>query len=177
MPNKKRSRKPGNSSKEPTQPQAKRLRPQKQTEQDHVEVLQLGTTEETEQSRPKGNQTTVGPTHKQGTTSNFVDFETILNESNICPLLTQKETQSTEMIPNDPEIMTNFHFEEESLRLGGEDMTAHVPQQLCQKIWSHQYINLALLLKGNVELQVLCSGGLVHITEKGQIETRPKINY
>ena len=54
-------------------------------------------------------------------------------------------------------------------------MRVHVPAQLCQKIWSHQYINIALLLKGNVELQDLCSGGLLHITDKGQLETRPKV--
>lgn len=60
------------------------------------------------------------------------------------------------------------------LRLGVEDMSSHVPAQLCQKIWSHQYINIALLLKGNVELHDLCSGGILHITDKGQLETRPR---
>ena len=54
-------------------------------------------------------------------------------------------------------------------------MSAHVPLQLCQKIWAHQYINIALLLKGNVELQDLCSGGILHITDKGQLESRPRI--
>ena len=50
-----------------------------------------------------------------------------------------------------------------------------MPTQIKQKIWQQQYINIALLLKGNVELQELCSGGLIHITESGNIETRPKI--
>ena len=36
-------------------------------------------------------------------------------------------------------------------------------------------INIALLLKGNVELQDLCSGGILHITDKGQLESRPRI--
>lgn len=54
-------------------------------------------------------------------------------------------------------------------------MSAHVPTQIKQKIWQHQYINIALLLKGNVELQELCTGDLIHITESGNIETRPKI--
>ena len=54
-------------------------------------------------------------------------------------------------------------------------MSAHVPLQLCQKIWAHQYINISLLLKGNVELQDLCSGGILHIMDKGQLESRPRI--
>lgn len=61
---------------------------------------------------------------------------------------------------------------EDTLRLGGGDLFAHVPQQICQKIWSHKYMNL--LLKGNVEFQDFCSGGLLHITEKGLLETSPK---
>ena len=37
-----------------------------------------------------------------------------------------------------------------------------------RKFGSRQYINIALLLKGNVELQDICSGGILHITDKGQ---------
>ena len=36
-------------------------------------------------------------------------------------------------------------------------------------------INLNLLLKGNVELQDFCSGRVLHITDKGQVESRPKV--
>ena len=55
-------------------------------------------------------------------------------------------------------------------------MSSHVPVQLCKKIWAHQYpINTALLLKGNLELQDLCSGGVFNITEKDQTVLRPKM--
>ena len=54
------------------------------------------------------------------------------------------------------------------MHLGLEDLSCHVPHQLCQKIWSNQYINLALLLKGNVDLNDFCSGGILHISDKGQ---------
>lgn len=104
----------------------------------------------------------------------FVDFETLVRQSNHQPKHNaEPQPQSTGMNQNDPNL-ANFHFEEESLRLGGEDITAYAPQQLRQRIWAHQYINIALLLKNNVVFQDLCFGGLVHITEKDQIETRPK---
>ena len=61
------------------------------------------------------------------------------------------------------------------MRLGSDDISSHLLNQICQKIWAHEYINLNLLLKGNVELQDICSGGVLHITDKGQVESRPKV--
>ena len=145
---------------------------------DHVEVIELGqqnSVSEEQKVIPMNAEHTPyshKPSIQKGNSSHFVDFETLLNESNLIP--TQNEDPKSTLSPSDTSV-ANFHFEEDTLRLGGEDMSAHVPQQLCRKIWAHQYIDIALLLKGNVELQDLCSGGLVHITEKGQIETRPKI--
>ena len=48
--------------------------------------------------------------------------------------------------------------------------------KLQKKILNQQYINLAMLLKGSIELSELCSGGTLHINEKGCIESRPKIS-
>lgn len=120
-------------------------------------------------------------TNTEPTLANFIDFEKILSESDIS---LQTPTKQSECISNDPHVLEmsdnsislpNFTFGEETLRLGVEDMSSHVPAQLCRKIWSHQYVNIALLLKGNVELQDICSGGILHITDKGQLETRPKV--
>ena len=61
------------------------------------------------------------------------------------------------------------------MRLGSDDISSHLPYQICQKIWAHEYINLNLLLNGNVELQDFCSGGVLHITDKGEVESRPKV--
>ena len=74
----------------------------------------------------------------------------------------------------DPQ-QTSFPGGEETLRLGSDDISSHVPNQICQKIWAHEYINFNLLLKGNVELQDFCSGGVLHITDKGKYESRPKV--
>ena len=63
----------------------------------------------------------------------------------------------------------------EPLRCPGADMAVHVPKQIQDKIMSHQYINLALLLKGSLELAEICSGATLHINEKGSIESRPKV--
>ena len=45
-----------------------------------------------------------------------------------------------------------LEFNESMPRCPGADMTVHVPKQIQDKIMSHQYINLALLLKGSLEL-------------------------
>ena len=105
------------------------------------------------------------PTHTntEPTLANFIDFEKILSESDIS---LQTPTKQSECSSNDPHVLEtsdnlislpSFTFGEETLSLGVEDMS-HVPSQLCQKIWFHQYVNIALLLKGNVELQDICSG-------------------
>lgn len=158
---------------------------QTETEPQRVEVVHLagvgdsGTGSGNSQSA-SGILTKSGPSPRR----NFVDFEQILKESALLETTTQPINSDTtpstfleplplDASPNDLNI--DFHFDEESIRLGGEDMTAHVPAQICKKIWEHQYINLSLLLKGNVELQDLCSGGLIHITDQGTIESRPKI--
>ena len=45
---------------------------------------------------------------------------------------------------------TLFPCGEETLRLRNDAISSHVPNEICQKIWAHEYINLNLLLKGNV---------------------------
>ena len=64
-------------------------------------------------------------------------------------------------------------FDEDMVHLGLEDQSCHIPHQLCYKIWSIQYINLALLLKGNVDLNDIYSGGILHISDKGQFVSHP----
>ena len=56
---------------------------------------------------------------------------------------------------------------------GSNDITAHVPMSLKQKIWKNQYINIALLLSSS-ELIVICSGGSFRLlNEKGILESKP----
>lgn len=60
------------------------------------------------------------------------------------------------------------------LKCAEDDLSAHVPHQLKEKIWSHKYINLALLLKGNAELSDIFSGGLLHVSDDGKIQAKPR---
>lgn len=60
------------------------------------------------------------------------------------------------------------------LRCADDDLAAHVPQQLKQKIWANKFINIALLLKGNTELTDMFSGGLLQIADDGKIEAKPR---
>ena len=43
----------------------------------------------------------------------------------------------------------------EPLRCGDEDLALHLPKQIVEKILNQQYINLAMLLKGSIELSKL----------------------
>ena len=47
-------------------------------------------------------------------------------------------------------IRQNTHqsdFQMPDVRCADEDLAMHVPQDICIKIWKHEYINLAALLK------------------------------
>ena len=61
------------------------------------------------------------------------------------------------------------------MRLGSDDLSAHVPLAIAQKIWSNQYININLLLKGAVELQELCAGGALRLNKQGLLESKPQV--
>ena len=105
---------------------------------------------------------------KSGTSKHIVDFEQLIEESNL--LGPQKQTKVQTGLAN-----INFEYKEEVVSLGSDDLSAHVPIQICEKIRDNKYINLTLLLKGIIELHDLFSGGLIHLTETDTFEARPKI--
>ena len=131
---------------------------------------------------------------KEPSLLNFVDFEKILADANITsvrsvsdstppPPPPAQQTLSPNVLPSAISAsqqtlptLQSISFAENRVRLGSDDIASHVPEQLCKKIWAHEYINLALLLKGSVELQDLFSTGVVHLTGKGQLEARPLVN-
>ena len=57
----------------------------------------------------------------------------------------------------------------------GDEIFVHVPSSLRQQICNGEYINLALLLKGGMELQDFCEGGSLKLTSNGDIEMRAKV--
>lgn len=70
----------------------------------------------------------------------------------------------------------NFALSEtpEFRRVGNDDISVHVPAQLKQQIARGEYINLALLLKGAVELNDIHTVGVLRVTEDGKLETHSK---
>ena len=60
------------------------------------------------------------------------------------------------------------------IKLSSDDLSAHVPHQLEEKIWSNKYFSIALLLKGIAELNAVFSGGLLHVYPEGKTEAKPK---
>ena len=63
----------------------------------------------------------------------------------------------------------------ESVRCSGDEIFARVPETLRQQICKGEYINLALLLKGGMELKDFCSGGSLKLNTDGGIEMKAKI--
>lgn len=105
-----------------------------------------------------------------------VDFEQLLRESLGSDLegksnaISQPESESasrslTHVFEHDPPEM---------VRCGDDAVALHVPEAIKKKIRRHEFVNLAVLLKGGVELAELFGSNLLSINEKGQLETRPK---
>ena len=84
---------------------------------------------------------------------------------------TGKHQEQPECIIHFDKIFKDVQFsappEIQPLRCGDDSLAFHLPKQIQDKITSHQYINLALRLEGNIELEELCSGGTLHLNEKG----------
>ena len=98
--------------------------------------------------------------------SNFVDFESVFRQaigsemglSEVTPHFGHVDFLNPDPIPS-------------PIRLGSDEVSAHVPIAIKQKIWSNQF-----LLKGSVELSDMFNGGTIFINENCQMETRPKVS-
>ena len=55
-----------------------------------------------------------------------------------------------------------------------DEIHVHVPMSLKQKIWRGEFINLAILLKGSVELANICSPNVFRVMANGTLEERPR---
>ena len=110
----------------------------------------------------------------------YVDFETILTQTNAlnAPEVANAATetvcakQATENIFK--AVLGNDDLE--VVRCGGDDLSVHIPKPIIDKIWTNQYININLLLKGSVELHELCSGGTLKVSDSGILEKHPKFS-
>ena len=89
--------------------------------------------------------------------SEFVDIGKVLAQTDILPSNEASEVDARPLNDSATPLVVAFTGGE-IMRLVSEDLSSHVPNQICKKIWAHKYINIYLLVKGNVELQDFCSG-------------------
>jgi hypothetical protein len=62
----------------------------------------------------------------------------------------------------------------EPIWCAGDDMSVHVPRTLKSQIGRGEYVNLALLLKGAMELNDICKGNTLSLSASGKIEAKPR---
>ena len=123
---------------------------------------------------------------KAGNTDrNFVDFEQLLQASGLN--LSSKSRENLVPAPqgtNQPRNLFDKAFQSfssapgqnvEPLRCSGDEIFAHVPESLRKQILTGEYINLALLLKGGMELNEFCSGGSFKLSSDGGLEMKAKV--
>ena len=129
--------------------------------------------------------------------NNIIDFESILQGSGILSSNSFNKNSESLNLPGCGEVnargssmflpqhvsldsnhtaqnLTFNNLSMPSIRLANDDLAAHVPPSLKQQICKGEYINLALLLKGAVELSSYCKGGVLKISAEGHIETMSK---
>ncbi|MCU7801312.1 MAG: hypothetical protein KZQ70_14565, partial [gamma proteobacterium symbiont of Lucinoma myriamae] len=111
------------------------------------------------------------PTNKTG--NRFVDFEAILKGTDAFDKAPTTETNLADKSLDFGSLLGSN--EVEVMRCGGDDVSVHIPEMIKEKIWKNQFINLNILLKGNVELHEICSGGTLKIGENGTLEKQPKL--
>ena len=122
-------------------------------------------------------------TRGQSVQPRVIDFEQILHNSNLVEL---DNNMSNSNVINGCNNQTldrsgcggnlldsQNNLDSHAMRCYDDSIFIHVPEAIRLRIWSGQYVNLALLLKGAPELEDICSGGTVHLSEEGRLESRP----
>lgn len=124
----------------------------------------------------------VEETDHPGKNSGVVDFEQILRASEQVAMPASSNTNNEFVLDQIASQNPSVHCVEsapgqnvESLRCSSDEIFVHVPRSLRQQICKGEYINLALLLKGGMELSEFCSGGTLKLNTEGGIEMKTKV--
>lgn len=114
------------------------------------------------------------PVQPQGNTTNLMTSND--SSAGSSSVNTWKSALGFSMPDISPQILatSQTEFQMPDVRCADDDLAMHVPQDICIKIWKHEYINLAALLKKNQKRRGEESGNLF-VNEHGQIQTRPKV--
>ena len=95
------------------------------------------------------------------------------------PLQTRGKTNAVSQSGTDQSQQSDLsqtfeHATPEMVRCGEDEIAFHIPESVKRKIRRHEFVNLAVFLKGGVELAELYGSNLLSINEKGQLEIKPK---
>lgn len=115
----------------------------------------------------------------EGKRPHVIDFEEIIRASNIlvpepgCGVSMQMpQPQIEENLPG--HSFNNSTMHTPGIRLANDDLAIHIPHSLKNQIQRGDYINLALLLKGAVDLAEFGAGNVVRLCSDGTLETRQR---
>lgn len=118
---------------------------------------------------------------KQKGANPVVDFEAILRASEVVRMPASIINESADNLGCGG-TLENLHGAQsatgrnvEAIRCSDDDIFVHVPKSLRQQICKGEYVNVALLLKGGMELSEFCSGGSLKLSADGSIEMKSKI--
>lgn len=112
------------------------------------------------------------PTTGCGGGQNNTDIET--TQINLSSPINSQNSRSKEMahvLQSDQIIPSHNNDHISAIRLANDDLAAHIPASIKQQICRGEYINLALLLKGAVDLAEFCSGSFLKLSADGRIES------
>ena len=124
---------------------------------------------------------------EQQPAGNVIDFEEILRAANIVPQANSEpagvnielgQSSSDRSLSTCPPMLGcgggSLASGLDKTRCLSDEVFAHIPISLREKIWRGTFVNLALLLKGSGELDEFCTGGSFCLTNEGTIESRPR---
>lgn len=143
----------------------------------------------TERDLATDNESQTG--NASGLGRSVIDFEDILRRSQMIDIPEQSAhvqanrqhtgtaghgTESGLTLPTESDLgQTNQGQNVDSVRCSNDELYVHIPKSLRLQICKGEYVNLALLLKGEMELQEFCSGSTLKLSGDGAIESKPKI--
>ena len=133
------------------------IQTQNSAESEEVEVVDIMPREELGQQGKKGN-------------GNVVDFGSFLKEAG---MLDSRGCGGSEENVNSPSLGC-MAAGIEPFRNLADEIHVHVPLSLKQQIWRGEFINLAILLKGSVELTNMCAPNVLRVMADVTLEARPR---
>ena len=108
---------------------------------------------------------------------NVVDFEAFLKESGLLEVQRCGGAQGIRDVIDGNNAATTSHplpSGSEPSRSFSDEVFVHIPVSIREQIWRGEFVNLALMLKGAVELTDICSSNMFTVNSNGTLEVKPR---